>query len=96
MAEYQHITTDLSDGIFTITMHRPDNMNAFTERMMHEMIAAFDEAGDPFDPHVAKRLEETGLSSGGSVYAAELYTRVRGGLPGVSPRPEGSGLGQAA
>ncbi|MGJ8536903.1 MAG: crotonase/enoyl-CoA hydratase family protein [Parasphingopyxis sp.] len=44
MADYQTILTDVSDGIFTITMHRPDNMNAFTERMMHEMIAAFDEA----------------------------------------------------
>ncbi|RED15183.1 crotonase/enoyl-CoA hydratase family protein [Parasphingopyxis lamellibrachiae] len=44
MADYQTILTDLSDGIFTITMHRPDRMNAFTERMMHEMIAAFDEA----------------------------------------------------
>ncbi len=44
MADYQQIQSDLSDGIFTITLHRPDRMNAFTERMMHEMIAAFDEA----------------------------------------------------
>ena len=44
MADYQTILTDLSDGIFTITLNRPDRMNAFTERMMHEMIAAFDEA----------------------------------------------------
>jgi len=44
MADYQTILTDLSDGIFTITLHRPDRMNAFTERMMHEMISAFDEA----------------------------------------------------
>lgn len=43
MADYQTILTDLSDGIFTITLNRPDRMNAFTERMMHEMIAAFDE-----------------------------------------------------
>lgn len=49
MADYQHITTEFSDGIFTITMHRPDNMNAFTERMMHEMIAAFDEADENDD-----------------------------------------------
>lgn len=44
MADYQTILTDLADGIFTITLNRPDRMNAFTERMMHEMIAAFDEA----------------------------------------------------
>lgn len=44
MPEYQTILTDISDGIFTLTLNRPDKMNAFTERMMHEMIAAFDEA----------------------------------------------------
>jgi len=44
MADYQTVLTDLSDGIFTITLNRPDRMNAFTERMMHEMISAFDEA----------------------------------------------------
>ncbi|NNC72498.1 MAG: crotonase/enoyl-CoA hydratase family protein [Sphingomonadaceae bacterium] len=44
MPDYQTILTDLSDNIFTITLNRPDRMNAFTERMMYEMIAAFDEA----------------------------------------------------
>lgn len=44
MADYQTILTDIADGIFTITLNRPDKMNAFTERMMHEMISAFDEA----------------------------------------------------
>ena len=28
----------------TITLDRPDQLNAFTARMMHEMIAAFDQA----------------------------------------------------
>lgn len=46
MPDYETIQTDLSDGIFTITLNRPDRMNAFTERMMHEMIAAFDEADE--------------------------------------------------
>ena len=41
---YETILTDLSDNIFTITLNRPDRMNAFTGQMMHEMIAAFDEA----------------------------------------------------
>ena len=44
MSDHQTILTDLSDGIFTITLHRPERMNAFTERMMHETISAFDEA----------------------------------------------------
>ncbi len=42
MAEFETITTDIEDGIFTLTLNRPDRMNAFTELMMREMIAAFD------------------------------------------------------
>ena len=44
MSAYQTILTDISDGIMTITLHRPEKMNAFTAEMMAEMISAFDEA----------------------------------------------------
>lgn len=44
MAVFETILTDISDGILTITLHRPDRMNAFTAGMMKEMIAAFDMA----------------------------------------------------
>jgi enoyl-CoA hydratase/carnithine racemase len=44
MSTYQTILTDVSDGIMTITLHRPEKMNAFTAEMMAEMIAAFDAA----------------------------------------------------
>jgi enoyl-CoA hydratase/carnithine racemase len=42
MADFQSIKTDLSEGIYTITLHRPDRMNAFTGEMMLEMVAALD------------------------------------------------------
>jgi enoyl-CoA hydratase/carnithine racemase len=42
MAEFEQIRVEVTDGIQTITLHRPDAMNAFTKRMMREMIAAFD------------------------------------------------------
>jgi enoyl-CoA hydratase/carnithine racemase len=39
---FETIITDVADSIFTLTLNRPDRMNAFTPQMMAEMIAAFD------------------------------------------------------
>lgn len=36
------ISLDIEDGIATITLNRPHNMNAFTSEMAQEMIRAFD------------------------------------------------------
>lgn len=44
MTDYQTIKVDISEGIMTLTLHRPEKMNAFTSEMMTEMIAAFDVA----------------------------------------------------
>jgi enoyl-CoA hydratase/carnithine racemase len=38
------IALEQSDGVLTITLDRPDQLNAFTGVMMNEMIAAFDHA----------------------------------------------------
>ncbi len=40
--EYTQIAYDVSDKIATITLDRPDKLNAFTGRMMYEIIDAFD------------------------------------------------------
>ena len=40
---YEQIRYDVADGIATITLHRPDKLNAFTGTMMAEMIDAFDQ-----------------------------------------------------
>lgn len=42
MSEFTQILYEVEDNIATITLHRPDKMNAFTGVMMNEMIAAFD------------------------------------------------------
>lgn len=42
MSAYQHIRYDVADRIATITLYRPDKMNAFTPVMMTEMCDAFD------------------------------------------------------
>jgi enoyl-CoA hydratase/carnithine racemase len=41
---YETILTDVSDSIFTITINRPDRLNALNTQMIHDLIAAFDEA----------------------------------------------------
>ncbi len=40
---FETILYGVEDGIATITLNRPDKMNAFTTQMRDEMIAAFDE-----------------------------------------------------
>ena len=42
--DYEQIRYDVDGPILTITLNRPDKLNAFTVRMMHEMIDAFDRA----------------------------------------------------
>ena len=41
--ERQETRLEIADGIATLTLNRPDKLNAFTGRMMHEIISAFDE-----------------------------------------------------
>lgn len=41
-ADFQQIKLEIEDGVATLTLNRPDKMNAFTGRMMQEIISAFD------------------------------------------------------
>jgi enoyl-CoA hydratase/carnithine racemase len=42
--KFEQIAYEVEDQVATITLDRPDQLNAFTARMMYEMIAAFDRA----------------------------------------------------
>jgi len=42
--QFEHIRYDIEDGVATVTLHRPDRMNAFTGTMCEELILAFESA----------------------------------------------------
>lgn len=49
---YEHIDYAVEGPILTITLDRPDHLNAFTARMQHELIDAFDRADADDDVRV--------------------------------------------
>jgi enoyl-CoA hydratase/carnithine racemase len=51
--DYSQIMYDVSDSIATITLNRPERMNAFTDVMMREVIDAFDRVDADDDVRVA-------------------------------------------
>src|SRR5258705_10862454 len=42
--DFQEIGYEVADGVLTITLNRPDRLNAFTSTMGRELIEAFDRA----------------------------------------------------
>ena len=72
---YEELEYQVADGVLTITLHRPDKLNAFTPTMCRELIDAFDRA-DRDDAVRAVIVTGAGrgfcagadLSSGGSTF----------------------------
>src|SRR4051812_24573619 len=44
MSDFTQIRYEVDERVLTITLDRPDRLNAFTHTMMEELIAAFDRA----------------------------------------------------
>lgn len=42
LGQFEQIQLEVEDGIAILTLNRPESMNAFTGRMMYELIEAFD------------------------------------------------------
>jgi enoyl-CoA hydratase/carnithine racemase len=89
---YEQIRYDVSEGILTLTLHRPEKLNAFTATMAGEVIKAFDAADADDDVHVvvvtgSGRAFCAGadLSRGGDTFDPS----VRGGTPEEAPRDGG-------
>jgi enoyl-CoA hydratase/carnithine racemase len=77
VTDFQQIRYDVADRVATITLHRPEQLNAFTNTMMRETIAAFDLA-DADDDVRAVIVTGAGrgfcagadLSAGGDTFSA--------------------------
>jgi enoyl-CoA hydratase/carnithine racemase len=96
-SDYEQIRYDVADHVATITLNRPDQLNAFTGRMMAEMIDAFDRI-DADDEVRAVVVTGEGrgfcagadLSSGGNTFDSEAQGAKPAKDTGV-PR-DGGGL----
>ncbi len=62
--ELQEIEYSVEEGIATITLHRPDQLNAFTARMVNELLEAIEEVDRDDDVKVAI------LTGGGKAFSA--------------------------
>jgi enoyl-CoA hydratase/carnithine racemase len=83
MTEFTEILLDVADGVGTITLNRPDRLNAFTTTMARELVAAFD-ATDADDEVRVVLVTGAGrgfcggadLGRGGSTFDATDETRA--------------------
>ena len=50
--EYEHILYDVTDGILTVTLNRPERLNAVTDRTISELLDALDRADRDDDVRV--------------------------------------------
>ena len=93
MSERQ-ILTQIEEGILTITLNRPEKLNAFTRDMQQQMLEALDEA-DANDEVRAVVVTGAGrafcagadLSSGGNTFDADARADRPSGL-----QPDGGGV----
>jgi len=85
MPDFETAKLDIANGVATLTLNRPDRMNAFTGEMMRDMIAAFD-ATDANDEVRAVIVTGAGrafcagadLGSGGATFDYEKRLAGRG------------------
>ena len=85
--DYENILYEVSDGVLTLTLNRPEKLNAFTHDMMRELIHAFDRA-DADDGVRAIIVTGSGrgfcagadLSSGGDTFNSDARDDRSSGL----------------
>jgi enoyl-CoA hydratase/carnithine racemase len=94
-AKYTEIIYEVSDNIATVTLHRPDKMNAFTGVMMNELLQVFDEidADDNVRAVIVTGSGRAFCAGADLSYGAETFSD--GKLSGQTPtavRRDGGGM----
>ena len=86
MPSYETIKLEIADGVATMTLNRPDRMNAFTDQMVRDMIAGFDETDANDDVRAVIVTGEgrafcagADLGSGGATFDYEKRLAARDG-----------------
>ena len=83
MSDYSQIRYDVADKIATVTLHRPEKMNAFTETMRLEIADAFDRTDADDD---VRAVIVTGSGERAFCAGADL-TPENGGSVFANPEP---------
>jgi enoyl-CoA hydratase/carnithine racemase len=93
--EYTEIAYEVVDGVATITLDRPERMNAFTPTMQRELVAVFDEVDTDDDVRVVivtgrgrAFCAGADLGGGGDTFNAN----ARAGRTVTEPPRDGGGL----
>ena len=74
---YETLDYSVDDGVLTLTLDRPDHLNAFTVTMANELIAAYDRAGQ--DDEVAAIV----VTGRGRAFCAGMDLSVDGNVFGL-------------
>src|SRR4051794_10895651 len=83
---YQFINFERSDGVGTVTLNRPEQLNAFTPEMLHELADVF--KGMERDPLV-RAIVITG--AGRAFCGGENFRQRAGSEPAISAPPAQKG-----
>src|SRR3954468_11135531 len=88
---FDEILYEVADGVLTITLNRPDRLNAFTGTMARELIEAFDRADADDDVRaIIVTGEGRGFCAGADLGAgAETFDYRARGVDTDTPRDSG-------
>ena len=93
--EFSQIQYGVSENIATITLNRPEKMNAFTNKMLHEIIAAFDltDADDSVRAVIVTGAGRAFCAGADLSLGGETFSRGGSDVQGVGGVPrDGGGL----